>query len=170
MVRYSVGTAIYNLLWNVSIVNVLYNIVLLLSCTRFLSLCLLQCLWEKKKKKNKWWKKKEIDGVATVSIHMGQESWIKWSNFTPDPTHTSALVKAAQADLHWSHERYVEPEGQAVHQPWVHHMELKGNLYPERESERERKREGKREKSGISVSLVKGAISCCYINFFGLIN
>lgn len=33
-------------------------------------------------------------------------------------------------DLHWSHESHVKPEGQAMHQAWVHHVELKGDLYP----------------------------------------
>lgn len=43
------------------------------------------------------------------------------------------------ADLHWSHKRHVKPESQAVHQAWVHHVELKGNLYPETQKKREGK-------------------------------
>lgn len=33
-------------------------------------------------------------------------------------------------DLRRSHERNIEPESQAMHQTWMHHVELKGNLYP----------------------------------------
>lgn len=34
------------------------------------------------------------------------------------------------ADLRRSNKRHIKPEGQTMHQAWVHHVELKGNLYP----------------------------------------
>ena len=42
------------------------------------------------------------------------------------------------ADLHWSHKSHIKPEGQAVHQAWVHHVELKGDLYPGTQKKRKK--------------------------------